>query len=96
MSIKADKEDGSTRNSSEYEKVDLEKGHEESGKEIETTEDKVSITSSKPLRSLMHLDGNWLAIRGPMELKMILDMISKSTCLGKVPESSNSRQKNTH
>jgi hypothetical protein len=47
MSIKADKEDGSTKNSSEYEKVDLDRGHEELGKEIETTQDKVSFTGSK-------------------------------------------------
>jgi hypothetical protein len=58
MSIKADKEDGSTRNNSEYEKVDLNRGHEGLGKEIETTQDNVSIAISKPLRSLTRLDGN--------------------------------------
>jgi hypothetical protein len=61
MSIKAEKDDASTRNSSDYEKVDLGRGSEGLEKKINSTQDKVCITSSTLPRFLMrctNLDNN--------------------------------------
>jgi hypothetical protein len=58
MSIKAEKEDASTRNSSEYEKVDLNKASENLEKKVNSTQDKVSITSSTLLHFLMRCNDN--------------------------------------